>query len=153
MFIKMMRIGLVRRCHMLPQEFLCKQSEECLRYNVIYNNKLPVIHLVVHLWAGYKSEVFVFLLSSCSISHCGSWTFWSGSNRVWCCTSCTLCCAPSAGITRSRWASFSSATTTCCSSCCETALCWAKPTRTPWTATAWASNPSEVCWWRLFGVF
>lgn len=90
------------------------------------------------------SHIFAFLLSSCSISHCGSWTFWSGSSRAWCSTSCTRCCAPSAGITRSRWASFSSATTTCCSSCCGTASCWAKPTRTPWTATAWASSPSDV---------
>ncbi len=83
------------------------------------------------------------LLSSCSTSHCGSWTCWSGSSPVWFCTSYTLCCALSAGTTLCLWASSSAATTMFFLNCCETALCWAKPTPTLCPPTVWGWSRSK----------
>lgn len=90
---------------------------------------------------------FFFLISgsssSCSTSHCGSWTCWSGSSPVWFCTSYTLCCALSAGTTPCLWALFSAATTMSFLNCSETALCWAKPTLTLCPPTVWGSSHSK----------
>lgn len=94
--------------------------------------------------AFYFSSLPVFWCSSsCSTSHCGSWTCWSGSSPVWFCTSYTLCCALSAGTTLSLWALFSSATTMSFLNCSETALCWAKPTPTPCPPIVWGLSRSK----------
>lgn len=84
------------------------------------------------------------LCSFFSTNLCGSSTCWSGSSPAWFCISYTLCCAPSAGTTLCLWALFSAATTMSFLNCCETALCWAKPTPTLCPPTAWASSHSEL---------
>lgn len=94
-------------------------------------------------WSPLRSIILVspvLFFSSFSISHCGSWTCWSGLSPAWFCTSYTLCCALSAGTTLCLSALFSAATTMSFLNCSETALCWAKPTPTLCPPAAWGSS-------------
>lgn len=91
----------------------------------------------------FTISLLCLLYSFFSTNLCGSWTCWSASSPVWFCISYTLFCAPSAGTTLCLWALFSAATIMSFLNCCETELCWVKPTPTLCPPTAWGSSLSE----------